>query len=184
MTSRVFIELGSNIDAERHLQRAVVALTRLGRVVDISQVYRTQPYGPPGQPDFLNAAVELRTELSPRGLRGALRELEVELGRERSDDRYAPRTIDLDLCLYDNLIIEEEGLKLPHPELVERAYLARSVADLDPELRHPVSGVTMRELAGRLESDAQYESRPDLRSMVLRALDDSRDGETRQVPSH
>ena len=178
MPSRVFIELGSNIDAERYLPRAAVALTRLGRVVDISQVYRTKPYGPTEQPYFLNAAIELRTDTSPWELRRELRKIEVELGRERSDNKYAPRKIDLDLCLYDDRVIQEDGLELPHPDLVERAYLARSLADLAPELQHPVSGETMRELAARLDSEAQYQSRPDVRLEVLHALNDSGHAET------
>lgn len=179
MPSRAFIELGSNLEAELHLPRAAAALTSLGRVVDVSQVYRTKPYGPAGQPDFLNAAIELWTELSPRALRRALRKLEAELGRENSDERYAPRQIDLDLCLYDDLVFEDEELKLPHPDLVERAYLARSVADLAPNLRHPVSGETMSELAARLEPDAEFWSRPEIRLEVLQALQSSGNGEPR-----
>lgn len=175
MPSRAFIELGSNIEPERHLPRAAAALTRIGRVVDVSQVYRTEPYGPPGQPSFLNAAVELQTDLGPHALRRALRGLEADLGRERGDGRYSPRTIDLDLCLYDQLVIEDEELHLPDPHLLKRAYLARSLADLAPELRHPVTGETMSELAARLESAGNFDSRPQVRRELIDSLEAARD---------
>lgn len=168
--SRAFIELGSNVDAEKNLPRAAAALRRLGEITAVSEVYATKPYGPTDQPDFLNAAVELRTEMAPHALRRALRELEAELGRARGGDRYTPRPIDLDLCLYDELVLENDELTLPHPDVSERAYLARSLADLDPELRHPSSGETMAELAARLEPHARYQVRADLRAQLEQSL--------------
>lgn len=173
MVSRAFIELGSNIEPERNLPRAVAALARLGELVGVSEVYETKAYGPAGQPDFLNAAVELHSEQSAAELRLSLRQLEDQLGRDRSDDRYAPRPIDLDLCLFDNLIAEREDLTLPHPDLLERAYLARSLADLAPDLEHPISGETMQALADRLAPQGRYRPRPDVRAGIEAELKQS-----------
>ncbi|HKY84620.1 MAG TPA: 2-amino-4-hydroxy-6-hydroxymethyldihydropteridine diphosphokinase [Anaerolineales bacterium] len=160
--SRAVISLGSNIDPQRHLPAAAARLAELGRVVAASRVYASPAAGPPGQPDFLNAAVLLETEIAPEDLRARLRRVETDLGRVRTEDRYAPRPIDLDLVLYDDLVVEGPGLRLPDPDLPTRGYLAVTAAEVDPERRHPVTGETLATMATRLVSAARLTARPDI----------------------
>jgi len=141
----------------------------LGRVTGVSRVYASPAVGPPGQPGFLNAAVLIETEIAPEELRWRLRRIESDLGRVRSDDKYAARPIDLDLVLYDDLVVDVATLRLPDPELLTRGYLAVTVAELSPERRHPLTGETMATIAGRLASPGRLMERPDV---VLEAASD------------
>jgi len=159
---RAVISLGSNIDPKRHLPEAAARLAELGRVVAASGVYASPAAGPPGQPDFLNAAVLLETEIVPEDLRSRLRRVESDLGRVRTEDRYAPRPIDLDLVLYDDLVVEGSGLRLPDPDLLTRGYLAVTAAEVDPARRHPVTGESLATISGRLVSAARLTARPDV----------------------
>lgn len=169
---RVVISLGSNIEPERYLPQAVGALLELGRLVAVSAAYLNPAIGPNAQPDFLNAAALLVTELSPQDLRRELRRLESRLGRRRTADKFAPRTIDLDLVLYGSKVLEESGLHLPDPDLLVRAHLAVSVAELAPDLRHPITGERLAAIAARLSSSAglvlQSRVTEQLRSLVAR----------------
>lgn len=162
MSERAFIGLGSNIDPEQNLPAAVQRLAGLGEIVAVSTVYQTPAIGPSPAPDFLNAAVLLSTELEPLQIRKRLRAVEAELGRVRSADRYAPRTIDLDLCLYGARVLDTPELTLPDPDILERAFLAVCLAELDPELVHPVAGETLETIAARLQQDARLTPRPEL----------------------
>jgi len=149
-TTVAYVVFGSNIDPEHNLPRALALLSERTRVTATSGVYRTRPVGRQDVPPFLNAAVALRTRLSPAELKfGLLRPIEAELGRVRSADRNAPRTIDLDLVLYGDRIVEEPaaGLMLPDPDIASRAHVVLPLAELAPGLRHPVLGKTLRELA-------------------------------------
>lgn len=125
-------------------------------------MYTSPAFGPPGQPDFLNAAALVETELPPLAVRDRLREIESALGRVRTSDRYAPRPIDLDLILFDDLVIDTPPLRLPDPDLLERAYLAVTAAELDPTLPHPETGEPLGALAGRLAARAALTPRPDV----------------------
>lgn len=124
----------------------------------VSPVYVAEPVGSPEAPMFLNAAARIRTTLSPQDLKfGVLRPLEGELGRRRSDNRYAPRTIDLDIAFFGSLVIDDPalGLVIPDPEIGTCAHLALPLADLEPLFRHPVSGETLSQLAaGFADSDS------------------------------
>jgi len=157
---QAFLALGSNIDPRRHLPLAATRLTALGRLVAASRVYASPAVGPPGQPDFANAAVLLATDLAAAELRRQLREIESDLGRVRAGDRYAPRPIDLDLILYDDLVLDTPELRLPDPDLLVRPYLAVTVAELDPARRHPVTGETLGEIASRLRPGARLTPLP------------------------
>ena len=138
--SRVFVGLGSN-EGDRHAQlsRAARALGGLARtrLVQMAPIYETAPVGPP-QPDFLNTVVELDTRLAPQELLRELKRLEQKLGRRPSMQRWGPRPVDLDVLLYDDLILQEPELTIPHPRLHERWFVLEPLAQLAPELVHPV----------------------------------------------
>ena len=129
---RTFVALGSNLgDRRRHLRDAVAGLPG---VVAVSGVYQTDPVGGPGdQPPYLNAVVELDTDLSPRALLGVCRRLEEAAGRLR-DVRWGPRTLDVDVLLVGDLVVDDPDLTVPHPRMGERAFVLVPLHDLAPEL--------------------------------------------------
>ena len=146
------IALGSNIEPEANLRRAVEMLACHLPIRGVSRVYASDAVGAPQTPPFLNAAVLVETDLSPTSLRNeVLRPIEAELGRVRGADRNAPRPIDLDLVLYGELVLDdpEAGLVLPDPAIARHAHMALPLADLAPEARHPLSGETWRTIASR-----------------------------------
>jgi 2-amino-4-hydroxy-6-hydroxymethyldihydropteridine diphosphokinase len=148
-THRAFVALGSNIEPEQHLPLAVQRLSTLGTIVAISGVYQSPPVDGSAQPDYLNAAVLLSTNLSAAGLcREALPAIEAELGRVRDPaDRYAARTIDLDLALYDEQVLAIDHRRIPDPEIGERAFLAIPLAELGEQYVVPSLHRTLGELA-------------------------------------
>jgi 2-amino-4-hydroxy-6-hydroxymethyldihydropteridine diphosphokinase len=168
VTERAFLCLGSNIEPERHLPQAVRELQSLGRILACSTVYQNPAVGPTPQPDFLNAAVVLETELSPRALRAELRRLEERLGRRRTSDKYAPRTIDVDIVLYGSQALQEADLIIPDPGLLIHPHIAVPLAELDPDRRHPVTGESLGSTAERLRPHAMLTPRPDV-SLETRA---------------
>ena len=140
-----YVGLGANLgDREAAIRAAAEAIgaRRLSPIVE------TEPWGYEDQPRFLNAVAELDTDLSPRALLDRLLEVERALGRDRSGPRWGPRTIDLDLLLYDEERIAEPGLEVPHPRLHERAFVLEPLAALVPELRIPGHGTVSEALAG------------------------------------
>jgi 2-amino-4-hydroxy-6-hydroxymethyldihydropteridine diphosphokinase len=116
--------------------------------------------GPPGQPEFANAAALLYWSGDPSALRERLRSLEAALGRSRGVDRYAPRTIDLDLVFHGTGVYETEGLRLPDPDLAHQAYLAVPAAEVAPAWVHPDTGETLQEIAARLLAGLAERERP------------------------
>ncbi len=144
-----YIGLGSNLgDREAVLLRAADALD----AVRISPVIETEPWGFADQPPFLNAVAEVETDLSARGLLELLLDIEQRLGRTRTGPRYGPRTIDLDLLLYGHEVIDEPGLRVPHPRLAERRFVLEPLAALVPERKIPGNG-TVQEALARIQSD-------------------------------
>ena len=132
-----YVGVGSNLgDREATIRAAISALSG---VVAVSELRETEPVGVTEQPAFLNGAVALETELSPRQLLAALLAIERELGRERRE-RWGPRTIDLDLLLYGGETVDEPGLTVPHPRLHERRFALEPLVELDPELLIPGRG--------------------------------------------
>ena len=138
-----WIGLGSNQgQTESNLSRALRALDHLpgSRVVQASDGYLTPPWGLADQDDFLNAVAELSTDLAPLKLLDALLEIEADLGRLRDGPRWGPRTLDLDLLVYEDLIVDPPKLPLPHPRLHERAFVLIPLAALAPTLKIPKQG--------------------------------------------
>ena len=151
---RAYVGLGANLGDRDAALRSAVALLDADADVDVvavSTVRETEPVGFLDQPAFLNAAVALDTALEPRALLDRLLEIERELGRTRSDERYGPRTIDLDLLLYGDERVDEPGLHVPHPRLHERRFALEPLHELDPALVVPGRGPVATLLAG-LES--------------------------------
>ena len=152
---RAYVGLGSNLgDRAAYLLLGLSALSRLPetRLLRLSPVYETDPVGPP-QPPYLNMVAELETELSPKGLLAEMLRVEKALGRERRE-RWGPRTLDLDLLLYGDLVLEEAGLSVPHPSLHERAFVLVPLLDLLPEGRHPLLGQSFAELLASLDASS------------------------------
>jgi 2-amino-4-hydroxy-6-hydroxymethyldihydropteridine diphosphokinase len=150
---RAYVGLGSNMgDREQMLWGAIhmLAFNPDVDVVAVSSIRETDPVGVLDQPPFLNAAVAVDTELDPHALLGLLLAVERELGRTREGPRFGPRTIDLDLLLYGEEVVEEPGLTVPHPRLHERKFALEPLAELDPDLDVPGRG-TVQALLARLE---------------------------------
>ena len=149
--TRAYIGLGANLgDREETIRRAVERLRgEQGiEIVAISSLRETEPVGYADQPRFLNGALAVDTDLSPRDLLARLLAVERELGRVREAGlRYGPRTIDLDLLLYGDRVVNEPGLTVPHPRLEERRFVLEPLYELDPGLRLP-DGRAVRELLG------------------------------------
>lgn len=140
---RAFVGLGSNLgDREAALGRAIELLRGADgvEVVAVSALRETDPVGVVEQPRFLNGVVEVRTSLSARELLAVLLAIEGALGRVRNGTRWGPRTIDLDLLLYGDEVVDEPGLRVPHPRLRERRFALEPLAELDPALDVPGLG--------------------------------------------
>jgi 2-amino-4-hydroxy-6-hydroxymethyldihydropteridine diphosphokinase len=151
VSDSVYIGLGSNLsDREANLFAAVDALRRIDLVAvrRCSSIYESAPVGPP-QPRFLNAVVELQSGLTPLRLLALLKQLEQDLGRQRRK-RWGPREIDLDILIWDGQVVAEPALQIPHLELHKRRFCLEPLCELAPDLRHPVTGETMRELLCKL----------------------------------
>jgi 2-amino-4-hydroxy-6-hydroxymethyldihydropteridine diphosphokinase len=146
----VYIGLGSNLgDREATIRRALELLAADGaiEVEAVSSLRETEPVGYVDQPRFLNGAAALRTELAPRAVLERLQRVEAALGRDRTGPRFGPRTIDLDLLLYDGVQVNEPGLVIPHPRLVERRFVLEPLAELDSTLELPGRGSVQALLA-------------------------------------
>jgi len=150
--ARAYIGIGSNLgDREAAFKAALTALadTKHITVLKVSAPLETEPIGGPEQPDFLNAAAELQTSLLPRALLGRLLAIEDELGRVRVEI-WGPRVIDLDLLLYDDQVIDEPGLQVPHPLMHTRAFVLKPLTEIAPQAMHPALAKTAAQLLAEL----------------------------------
>jgi 2-amino-4-hydroxy-6-hydroxymethyldihydropteridine diphosphokinase len=152
--ARVYLSLGSNLEPARYLRAAIDELrTRFG-VLSVSPAYRSKSVGFDGA-DFVNLAVGLDTELSPEALNDWLHALEDRHGRRRDVPRYSDRTLDVDIVLYDDLVRQGEGhLDIPRKEL-RHAFVLKPIADIAPQLRHPLTGQTMAALWSSFPADSE-----------------------------
>lgn len=151
---RVLILLGSNIDRHRNLPAAIHRLRNdPNLVVDaVSGIYESEAVGGQGaQPVFSNAAAAAWTDLTPAALRQRLRQIEAEMGRVRVADKFAPRPIDLDIALYDDLVTSVDGSEIPDPDIERHAHVARPLAEVAPDIVHPASGRSLRSIADALD---------------------------------
>jgi 2-amino-4-hydroxy-6-hydroxymethyldihydropteridine diphosphokinase len=142
VSKTAFVGIGSNLgDREAQLSQAIELLSAADavEVTGVSQIRETEPVGPVAQGPFLNGAVRVETALAPRELLDRLLAIERRMGRVRSE-RFGPRTIDLDLLLYGDEVVDEPGLTVPHPRLKERRFALEPLSDLDPSLTIPGSG--------------------------------------------
>lgn len=151
-----YIGLGSNLgDRNAHIEAARVGLLHLAltQVVDMSKLYETSPVGPVDQGMFLNAAAKIETALSPMDLLKGLQAIEQTQGRVARSDRtrWGPREVDLDILFYDQKIMTDGALVLPHPQLHLRWFVLKPLSDLAADLVHPVSGKSVAQLLDELE---------------------------------
>jgi 2-amino-4-hydroxy-6-hydroxymethyldihydropteridine diphosphokinase len=145
-TSRAFVALGSNLSGNldcpaSQVIRGFQSINNLPKtkLIKQSSLYQSAPFGYANQPDFINAVAEISTQLSPKNLLDALLNIEIEAGRERPFAN-APRVLDLDILLYDNLILNTKKLTLPHPRMHERAFVLLPLAEIAPDLVIPNGG--------------------------------------------
>jgi 2-amino-4-hydroxy-6-hydroxymethyldihydropteridine diphosphokinase len=153
-----YVALGSNLDEpHEQVERGFAALERLDRTrfVSRSRLYASKPFGSIPQPDFVNAAAGVLTQLSVRELLRALKELEASLGRARPIARWGPRLIDLDLLVYADAQVSETDLTVPHPGIPERNFVLYPLCDIAPDLVIPGMGIA-RELAMRVRADGLH----------------------------
>lgn len=149
-----YIALGSNIgDSETYLNEAVEKIGQIPTctVEKVSSYLVTEPYGVTDQPDFLNACLKMRTLLYPEELLKELNRIEKEAGRERII-HWGPRTLDLDILLYDDIVLEEDDLCIPHVEMHKRSFVLEPLAEIAPYKRHPVYGKTVREMLEEIQT--------------------------------
>ncbi len=149
-----YLGLGSNLgDREANINRALAELNRSGvcTVTRVSSIYETEPVGIPEQPDFLNAVAEIETGTAPRELLTTIREIERNIGREKTF-KWGPRIIDIDVLLYGEQRLAEENLEIPHPEMHNRAFVLTPLAEIAPEIIHPVLNLTAQQMSVRVGS--------------------------------
>lgn len=148
---QAYIAMGSNLgDGEANIRQALAALEKQGvHIVKTSTLIRTAPYGVLDQPDFINGVCEVATDLSPLELLHTMLQLELDMGRVRKR-HWGERNIDLDLLLYEDEVLDLPDLKLPHPDMQNRSFVLEPLAEIAPEVIHPIFHKTIRELLGEL----------------------------------
>jgi 2-amino-4-hydroxy-6-hydroxymethyldihydropteridine diphosphokinase len=150
MPQLAYLSLGSNVgDRVAHLRDAIARLESIGRVVSVSSFYETEPVEVTDQPWFLNCAVGLETALTAEQLMARLLQIEQKMGRRRIQKK-GPRTIDIDILLFDDLILDSPDVTIPHPAMQKRRFVLEPLAEIAAEARHPGIKKTIRELLEEL----------------------------------
>lgn len=153
--TKVFIALGSNLNQPlAQVEAALDAIRQIPntQLINCSRFYRTKPLGPQDQPDYLNAVVELETSLEPEQLLDATQAIEQNQGRVRKDERWGPRTLDLDILLFGNQMINTERLTVPHYDMHNRAFMLYPLAEIAPDLVFP-DATPLSELLAKIPAD-------------------------------
>ena len=149
---------GNKGDTRTYLERATAAIeSRIGRIAERSAIYWSEPWGFEAEQMFLNQIVVAETALEPYVVLERCLQIETELGRTRSGNGYEPRTIDIDIIFFGNRIINTPNLKVPHPLMHQRNFVLRPLADVAPDFVHPVSGLTVRQLADACSDNGKCE---------------------------
>ena len=150
MNGITYLSLGSNLgNREQNLEEAVRKVSALGRVVNASSFYETEPVEVTDQPWFLNCVLALETTAEPAQLMRELLRIEHEMGRQRLVKK-GPRSIDIDILLFGNAVVNTPDLTIPHPEMTRRRFVLEPLAEIAPELLHPVSQKTVTRLLAEL----------------------------------
>ncbi len=153
-----YISAGSNIgDKLSNCQKGFDSLARSGSAVILTQspFYKTEPVDYTDQDWFVNAAAKIETGLGPLDLLRQLKAIEKAVGRRESAIRFGPRVLDLDIIMYDDVVMELDGLCIPHPRMHQRRFVLQPICDIDPDALHPVFGAKMRDLLKNLGEDSQ-----------------------------
>lgn len=144
---RIYLLLGTNIgDLEENLLQAIRAIEANGiRILKKSKIYKTKPWGMEDQPDFLNLALEVESELSAIGLMRILKRIELQMGRKKAEKRWQPRLIDIDILFWGDQRVEHAGLKIPHKEFFNRPFAMRILSEIAPDFRPPGAEKALKE---------------------------------------
>jgi 2-amino-4-hydroxy-6-hydroxymethyldihydropteridine diphosphokinase len=173
MPNLAFLSLGSNIKPEENLPKAVKKLAEWSKLVAVSPVWETLPLGVAnGQPNFLNAATLVETEQTPETFKvEVIRRIEDDLGRVRTGDKFAPRSIDIDIMFFNDQVLDVGNRHIPDPEVLERPFVAIPLAQIAPDYRHPETGQTLRDIAqGFTVTEAEMRLRPNLSQALTEYL--------------
>ncbi len=155
---RAFLSIGSNLgDKKANCERALeqIETNDIGRVLAVSNYYRTEPVDYTDQEWFVNAAAEIQTEMPPEKLLRALKKTERELGTVSKSVRFGPRVIDIDILLYDTLVVRTDELVIPHERMHERVFVLKPLCDINSEITHPVIHKTVGELLSETDDENQ-----------------------------
>jgi 2-amino-4-hydroxy-6-hydroxymethyldihydropteridine diphosphokinase len=153
-----FISVGSNLgDKLENCRQGIAKLSRCAntRLLDQSAVYRTEPVDYYDQDWFVNYVVKIETDLDPLPLLDRLKSIERRAGRDQDSIRFGPRILDLDIVLYDELVLQDPRLTIPHPRMHKRRFVLKPICDIDPDIKHPVLRLRMQSLLENLAEEGQ-----------------------------